>query len=284
MSKMVDQDPAAPHMLEHAEKRRHVDDLLLRNLPRQANRMTFASMLAENRRAIVNPKAWAWLFPLLCERKDQAVMDDTERSRYLCAFGMVNADGTLGQLVEIHNELHNQHSNTRLLPWHRIFLYLFEEALHHYHPDVCIPYWDWTRAEEQSVPSWLASALPTVQTPSRTITVVRSPGASASLASIAAGVPAALGQTSYSAFASPINAIHGGVHLWVGGTMATFDSPADPLFWLHHANLDRLWWSWYNSAAGNHENPALSGADAVMDPWSYTETDTRDIQTLGYSY
>jgi len=42
--------------------------------------------------------------------------------------------------------------------------------------------------------------------------------------------------------------VHGGGHYGVGGTLGTmgdlFISPADPIFHLHHANLDRLWWSW----------------------------------------
>src|SRR5205807_3519977 len=126
---------------------------------------------------------------------------------------------------------------------------------------------------------------PTVQTPTRTVTVIRSPGSDAQLASIAAGVPSAMAETSYDNFSAPINGIHGSVHIWVGGTMSDASvSPADPVFWLHHANLDRLWWAWYNSPAGNHQDPELTGTDAVMDPWTYTEPDTRDIATLGYEY
>jgi len=49
---------------------------------------------------------------------------------------MINSDGTLGELVDIHHEMDMQHTNARLLPWHRVFLHLFEEALHNYHPDV----------------------------------------------------------------------------------------------------------------------------------------------------
>ncbi len=171
---------------------------------------------------------------------------------------MIEADGTLGQLVDIHSGMHMQHTNARLLPWHRVFLLLFEEALHNYHPDVCVPYWDWTRPEEQHFPDWLASVLPTVHTPTRTIIVTRSPGPDSTLASIAAGAPTAMAKTNYTDFSSPINGIHGSVHIWCGGTMSDASvSPADPVFWLHHANLDRLWWVWYNSAAGNHQNPPL---------------------------
>ncbi|MEZ5833179.1 MAG: tyrosinase family protein [Dongiaceae bacterium] len=259
--------------------------LLERNLPILARSMTFSRMVKANKDFLRQFKDLEWLFPAVCRRKDQAALTETEKSRYICAFNMINNDGTLGELVDIHAEMHMQHTNARLLPWHRVFLHLFEEALHNYHPDVCVPYWDWTSPEEQAFPSWLAGVLPTVHTPTRTINVVRSPGSGGTLASIASGTPGAMAQTSYSQFSAPINGIHGSIHIWVGGTMSDASvSPADPVFWLHHANLDRLWWTWYNSPQGNHQNPSLTGADAVMDPWTYTETDTRNITTLGYAY
>lgn len=247
--------------------------------------MTFGRMVRENTAFAASIRNLRFLFPPVCQRKDQAVMTEAERSRYLCAFNMINSDGTLGQLVDVHAEMHMQHTSARLLPWHRVFLYLFEEALHNYHPDVCIPYWDWTKPEEQHFPDWLAGVLPTVHTPTRTINVVRSPGPGSWLASIASGTPAAMAKTTYGEFSGLINGIHGSVHIWVGGTMSDASvSPADPVFWMHHANLDRLWWVWYNSPQGNHQNPPLSGADALMDPWTYTEADVRNIATLHYTY
>jgi tyrosinase len=39
---------------------------------------------------------------------------------------------------------HCQHGWERFLPWHRIYLYEFEQALQDRHPSVTIPYWDWT--------------------------------------------------------------------------------------------------------------------------------------------
>lgn len=38
--------------------------------------------------------------------------------------------------------------------------------------------------------------------------------------------------------------LHGRVHLWVGGSMGAPSSPNDPIFWMHHANLDRIWAEW----------------------------------------
>jgi len=254
----------------------------MENLPILSRSMTFSKMLQMDKSAASIIRKWPWFFPPLCHRKDQASLTDIEKSRYICAFYMVNNDGTLGQLVDLHAGMYMQHGNLRLLPWHRIFLLLFEEALHNYHPDVCIPYWDWTKPEEQHFPDWLAGILPTVHTPTRTINVIRSPGSESWLAGTVSGVSSALGQTSYDSFSSPINGIHGGVHIWVGGTMSDASvSPADPVFWLHHANLDRLWWDWHNSAAGNHQNPVIAGQ---ISPWTYTEADTRNIISLGYKY
>ena len=50
-------------------------------------------------------------------------------------------------------------------------------------------------------------------------------------------------------------------------------------------NIDRLWWDWQQGHAG--QNPTLSGTGAqspVMDPWSYTESQTHDITALGFEY
>jgi len=46
---------------------------------------------------------------------------------------------------------------------------------------------------------------------------------------------------------------HGGVHNAICGDMCNMHSPNDPLFFLHHANVDRLWWKWQNTypAAAN---------------------------------
>lgn len=39
-------------------------------------------------------------------------------------------------------------------------------------------------------------------------------------------------------------ALHNRVHVWVGGDMVTSMSPNDPAFYLHHANVDRIWSAW----------------------------------------
>jgi len=38
--------------------------------------------------------------------------------------------------------------------------------------------------------------------------------------------------------------LHNLVHRYIGGDMALASSPNDPVFWLHHCNLDRLWSLW----------------------------------------
>jgi tyrosinase len=248
--------------------------------------MTFAEMLRDDPKVRRILKLPPWLkFLLPYQRRDQAKLSAIDQQRFLCALNVLIANGTYGQLVDVHEEMHMQHTNDRLLPWHRIFLLQLEQAMQAIHPDVSIPYWDWTQSSEQSIPAWLVGVLPTVVTPTRTIAVVRSPGANGDLATIASNVPSIMASTSFGAFAPPVNGVHGAVHIWVGGSMSDpSTAAADPIFWMHHANLDRLWWQWYNSPQGNHQNPALAGGDAVMDPWPYNEADIRSISSLGYAY
>ena len=57
--------------------------------------------------------------------------------------------------------------------------------------------------------------------------------------------------------------MHGRVHNWVGGNMSSSSSPNDPLFWMHHANLDRIWAEWQD----------LHGIRNFPTQWTYKETD-----------
>jgi hypothetical protein len=58
----------------------------------------------------------------------------------------------------------------------------------------------------------------------------------------------------------------------------------DPMFWMHHAEIDRIWTIWANAHAG--QAPVLSGADAVLDPWPEQVSDvlTTQVGTYSYSY
>jgi tyrosinase len=38
--------------------------------------------------------------------------------------------------------------------------------------------------------------------------------------------------------------MHNRVHVWIGGEMAPGSSPNDPVFWLNHCNVDRVWEAW----------------------------------------
>lgn len=75
--------------------------------------------------------------------------------------------------------------------------------------------------------------------------------------------------------------IHGGGHFAVGGVMSDFfASPQDPAFFLHHAQLDRLWAEWQD------RNPDLrytyNGTSTVFNPVGVTpEVDNSTVMTFG---
>ena len=52
-------------------------------------------------------------------------------------------------------------------------------------------------------------------------------------------------------FQGEIDSPHGGVHVRVGGDMGAFDYAGyDPIFWMHHANIDRHWARWQRAHDG----------------------------------
>ncbi|HEX2990216.1 MAG TPA: tyrosinase family protein [Anaerolineales bacterium] len=217
----------------------------------------------------------------LCIRKDHRRLTSDEQSRFLNAFTQVNAMSALAPLVDIHaNGIHQMHGNPRFLPWHRIYLLRMEALLMMVDPTVCIPYWK--SSEEQTFPSWLLGFTPTVNLMSGPHTVTRNIGMFATLPD-AADVAAAMANGTFNSFGGALEGIHNSGHVWVGGSMSgILTAPCDPVFWMHHCEIDRTWAEW--QAANPGQDPALAGAAAIMDPWSETEVDTRDITALGYAY
>jgi tyrosinase len=70
--------------------------------------------------------------------------------------------------------------------------------------------------------------------------------------------------------------LHNRVHPWVGGSMATAGAPNDPVFWLHHCQLDRLFSQWQTRWPNSPYLPQagvpgmLPGWNQPMAPWSTT--------------
>ncbi|RXW13831.1 hypothetical protein EST38_g12026 [Candolleomyces aberdarensis] len=65
-----------------------------------------------------------------------------------------------------------------------------------------------------------------------------------------------LSASNYKAFDAAVNSlmngIHGSGHFIVGGEMTNvYSAGIDPLFYLHHANLDRIWWVWQQADRKN---------------------------------
>lgn len=225
-------------------------------------------------------------------------------------------DGRYRRLVEIHMQgQHRMHGlggdsigALRFLSWHRQYLMEFEAAL-----GSPVPYWDWT----QGFPAWLDDYLPfpldtlpmdqmSNDIASGTRTMPRE-NRSSSLAPRLPNTddiraileiqldPVAPAGARYAAFsarlesgnsdltAPPLIMSHNQVHVWVGGIMNTMASPADPVFWMHHAQVDRLW------AHHQEKNPDLFPDIQIgfekLGPWDQvTVSDVFHLQGLNYIY
>jgi len=52
-------------------------------------------------------------------------------------------------------------------------------------------------------------------------------------------------QKQYDGFRLKLEAVpHGPVHVNIGGDMGVMYSPNDPVFFLHHSKIDKIWWDW----------------------------------------
>jgi tyrosinase len=70
--------------------------------------------------------------------------------------------------------------------------------------------------------------------------------------------------SSFNAFRQRAESLHNVVHVWIGnrsGDMSLATSPNDPVFFLHHANVDRLWRAWQEQYGLNVYSPDATEPD-----------------------
>jgi len=200
-----------------------------------------------------------------------------------------------------------KHHDPLFLPWHRAYLYLFEKSLQDLVPDVTLPWWDWTSALShiEGIPAAYTDTTPDNpllrgrvaiernfitqlrQTPGllsggANPTTVRDPGEPDDLPR-ARSVDSVLDAPTFLDFSIRLENIHDDVHGWVGGSMSRVPIAAfDPVFWAHHAMIDRLWYLWETQ----HQNakPSASLMNRALDPFPMTVAQTIEISQLGYDY
>jgi tyrosinase len=132
--------------------------------------------------------------------------------------------------------------------WHRGYLSYFERQLRSVSGDtrLLLPYWDYY--SYATLPAEFTNA--SNNNPlyvDRVNTNVRQALTMAPFSSRLTNFP----RGSSNAFEPSFeDAPHNPVHDIIGNIMSTMQSPIDPIFWLHHANVDRLWVAWCAGGGG----------------------------------
>ena len=202
---------------------------------------------------------YQWYVHAVPERIDNApVTKETELNR---AFGSSSsAERTLAEDVWQTCQAHRPGTDSRMfLGWHRLYLLAFEDIIRGVlsDEDFALPYWDYTK--DARIPEAFRS--PTGDTAS----LYRANRTRTKTLDINAGDPMDKGTTvspfnlddmkheDFAVFSRMIDGnLHGNVHVGVGdaSNMGRVPTAAgDPIFWLHHCNIDRIWAGW-NAAGG----------------------------------
>lgn len=152
------------------------------------------------------------------------------------------------------------------LAWHRMYCYFFERILRAKsgRQYLTLPYWNY-----QNNPALPAAYRDkSLGNPLYDATRNANINNGAALpSSIMTAFVNSLNITTFYDFQNNMNSgPHGSVHTSISGNMAVVTTAAkDPVFWLHHSNIDRLWEVWLNKCGGR-ANPI----DTVWMNKSYT--------------
>jgi tyrosinase len=197
-------------------------------------------------------------------RKNANTLTTGERNRFVAAFAQLNNQG-LGRFADFRNmhvtvSLPQAHGAAGFLPWHRAYLLDLERELQAIDPSVALPYWRFDRpapniftpdffgASDQlgtvhfsatnPLQFWKTDGVQGVNRRPLFSTATAPPGLRNEAQALAIG-------TQFPAFRTMEGNPHGFAHTSFGGSIQDpATAPKDPLFFLLHCNVDRLWAKW----------------------------------------
>jgi len=195
--------------------------------------------------------------------------------------------------------------------WHREYLNRFEKAIRVVDSTLSLPYWDWSSGNNDDTTSvftddfmgppgdssngnkimsgyfvesgWVIH--PELDGGNNGSVLIRdSTLLTSKLSQLSdygiAAQDAVNGDNDFAAFLPGLEGPHGSIHMWVGGHMTSMTSPNDPIFFLHHANIDRLWSKWQQLHPGpanynpNDDGSYGSRLNDRMWPWDGSDDTT----------
>jgi len=209
------------------------------------------------------------------------------------------------------------HGNWYFLPWHRAYLLMYERVVRQLtgFNDFALPYWDWT-SDRQMPPAFVDSTFGGNPNPlfesqrdaSLTDSLPDSTVGQAVINQILIDAPFEVFGTSRPAGQNNLDQTwincefcgtfgrleqtpHNLVHVFVGGIMGQANSALDPLFMMHHCNIDRIWWMWNQGGGVNSPDPLwneMTFQNHFFNPdgtrYSPKVSDLPVPEPLGYTY
>jgi hypothetical protein len=200
---------------------------------------------------------------------------------------------------------HFGQSSADFLLWHRAYVHNFEHVLRDAagDPQLALPYWDYSKPENRTFPAIFASAFvdPAGTIPNPLYHPNREQAFVTGRFDLSAAVGEALTTMAAQNFFSDVGTIgfagdildsqhtqlglieqrpHNDIHIAVGGVVGTAngamaDVPTaafDPVFWVHHANIDRIWAEWA-CMQGKGWGPLPPAEWLDEEPWEFIAVD-----------
>lgn len=204
------------------------------------------------------------------------------------AISKSNPESKMGWIAqaEIHRKHcsgnHNIHNTGLFVPWHRAYLFFFEEICRQLlqednvvdYADFALPYWDWTNSPY--MPDAFGETvwdedLNTIEPPAGWVAnsnfkwerFIKPKGQFRGDLQIdhilnQTSIYPIIGVDSFGSTGGGLllSGPHSIIHNEIGGNMGNSALAAlDPIFWLHHANIDRIWSKWMENHVGGTPSP-----------------------------